>query len=1043
MAIRRDNMKPGECVSGDQFIAGTPGRRLNTFGKEPMSQRYHGGTILVDHYSAFVYLGNQISMATGSTLATKHAFEHFARLHGVKIKKYRVDNQPFDSEEFKDDIALQEQELDFSGVGAHFQNGVAERAIQTVVTWARAMMMHQLQRWPEVFKESLWPFALEHAAYLWNNLPRHRSGLSPLELFTGTKQVSNGPLAHARVWGCPAYVLDPHLQDGHKLPKWKQRSHCGVYLGVSPVHADSVGRILNLSSGAITNQYHVVYDELFTTTFGALTDKVMDKDLWTSLLSLQGEENSLEPCDRTRPEVSGPARDLYNQFRRDNGDDSADDLVVDVVPDLTVDAVPEGDDTFLPLDNGETSSTASTQVTSNRHRDYQTRSGRTSKPVTSYKPTLSNSKRYDPAPALHAATCRPLPRYPAANRKEQHQRDCYLAGGNQHAKVRASVLQDQVIHSLNWDPDTFLARGSTARTRKVLLNLLQTVDLGEWDPMALAAKTYDENNPSYEMAMNGPNAEGYKIALKKEIDTLESMGVWEKVDRQPWMNVLPSTWALKCKLFPSGLVRKLKARFCCRGDRQIKDVDYFETFAPVVSWTTVRLLLVLSAELDLATRQVDYTAAFVHAPIDKPPGWDTMSPLEQERAGVYVEMARGFREEGEVLKLKKSLYGLKQAPRNFFHHLKDNLEQIGFVQQVDIDPCLFISPKVICLVYVDDTLLYARNKEDIDEVIRRLQDERKMSLEAEDEVAGFLGVHIKRDPTTGEVTLTQEGLTKRIISALGCDDLPGVDTPADDVLGKDEDGEPANCTFNYASVIGMLWYLYGHSRPDLGFAVSQSARFAFAPKRSHELALIRIGQYLKKTADKGMILKPMSSDSFKMDAYVDSDFMGLYGKEKRTDPTNVKSRTGFVICINDCPIIWSSKLQEGIALSTMMAEYYALSTCMREVLPLRELTKGVAKGLGIAEDCLTDFKTTVWEDNNGALSLANLEPGQATPRSKFYDCKVHWFRSHITREGAKLANPRDGIYVRKIDTKVQLADLFTKPLPREIFEHLRKLLIGW
>ena len=132
-------------------------------------------------------------------------------------------------------------------------------------------------------------------------------------------------------------------------------------------------------------------------------------------------------------------------------------------------------------------------------------------------------------------------------------------------------------------------------------------------------------------------------------------------------------------------------------------------------------------------------------------------------------------------------------------------------------------------------------------------------------------MHISRNSTNGEVTLTQEGLAKRIVSALGCDDLPAVSTPADDVLGKDEDGEPPCCTFNYASVIGMLWYLYGHSRPDIGFAVSQAARFSFAPRRSHELALIRIGQYLKGTIDKGMILKPMSTNSFKMDAYVAED----------------------------------------------------------------------------------------------------------------------------------------------------------------------------
>ena len=116
---------------------------------------------------------------------------------------------------------------------------------------------------------------------------------------------------------------------------------------------------------------------------------------------------------------------------------------------------------------------------------------------------------------------------------------------------------------------------------------------------------------------------------------------------------------------------------------------------------------------------------------------------------------------------------------------------------------------------------------------------------------------------------------------------------------------------------------------------------------------------------------------------------------------------------------------DAISLSTMMAEHYALSACMREVLPLCELTKGVAKGLGIADNIVTNFKTTVWEDNNGALSLANLEPGQYTPCSKLYDCKVHWFRSHITREGSP-TNSSDGIYAHKIDTQDQLTDLFTK-----------------
>ena len=130
--------------------------------------------------------------------------------------------------------------------------------------------------------------------------------------------------------------------------------------------------------------------------------------------------------------------------------------------------------------------------------------------------------------------------------------------------------------------------------------------------------------------MNGPLAEGYKEAARKEIEILKKMGCWEEVDRQPWMNVLPSTWAFKKKVFPSGLVRKLKAHFCARGDQQIENVDYFSTYAPVVSWTTVRLLLILSVQLSLETKQVDYTSAFVHTEIYKPPNFDTMSKEEQE-----------------------------------------------------------------------------------------------------------------------------------------------------------------------------------------------------------------------------------------------------------------------------------------------------------------------------------------------------------------------------------------------------------------------------
>jgi hypothetical protein len=86
-----------------------------------------------------------------------------------------------------------------------------------------------------------------------------------------------------------------------------------------------------------------------------------------------------------------------------------------------------------------------------------------------------------------------------------------------------------------------------------------------------------------------------------------------------------------------------------------------------------------------------------------------MSEAEREKSGVNLEIPCGFQEKGEVLRLRKSLYGLKQAPRKFFLHLKGKLEKIDFVQS-DFDPCLLISDRVNCLVYVDDTCLSHRTK---------------------------------------------------------------------------------------------------------------------------------------------------------------------------------------------------------------------------------------------------------------------------------------------------------------------------------------------
>ena len=249
-----------------------------------------------------------------------------------------------------------------------------------------------------------------------------------------------------------------------------------------------------------------------------------------------------------------------------------------------------------------------------------------------------------------------------------------------------------------------------------------------------------------------------------------------------------------------------------------------------------------------------------------------------------------------------------------------------------------------------------------------------------------------KDPKTGERTLTQEGMTQLIIKGLGLDaaESTGKWTPAEKTpLTKDEDGEPAYRKFSYASVIVQLLYLAGHSRPDISFAVHQAARFSFCCKRSHELALIRIGRYLKATSKKGMRIKP--SKELKVDCYPDADFAGLWPHEDDKNPTSVKSRTGFVITLSDCPILWQSKLQTEISLSTMEAEYVALSASCRELFPIIDLVKelGAATKLPVKED--VKMHVCIHEDNSGTLTLSRLELPRMTPLSKHYAVQYHWF----------------------------------------------------
>ncbi len=162
-------------MSVDQIESPSPGY-VNTFQGKPTTARYHVASLYTDHASRFMYLKCHYSTGGAEAVEGKQRFEQFANTHGVKIKAYRADNGIMAKKQYMTSIEIND----------------------------------------------LWPFALKMAVDIHNATPG-KSELSPEEIFTKQK-ARQDRLVDFHPFGCPVFVLDPKLQQGHKLPKWQPRA---------------------------------------------------------------------------------------------------------------------------------------------------------------------------------------------------------------------------------------------------------------------------------------------------------------------------------------------------------------------------------------------------------------------------------------------------------------------------------------------------------------------------------------------------------------------------------------------------------------------------------------------------------------------------------------------------------------------------------------------------------------------------------------------------------------------------------------------------
>ena len=264
--------------------------------------------------------------------------------------------------------------------------------------------------------------------------------------------------------------------------------------------------------------------------------------------------------------------------------------------------------------------------------------------------------------------------------------------------------------------------------------------------------------------------------------------------------------------------------------------------------------------------------------------------------------------------------------------------------------------------------------------------------------------------------------------------LSSISTPADPhiILTKEMcPSTPEDIAFmkkiKYREAVGSLLWLALGTRPDICYAVTQVAKFNENPGPQHWDAVIRIFRYLACTLDYAIEYSPTSPSSEDSNPFVagyhspslhDPNVIlptGYVDSDHARDPDTRRSVTGYLFFLADGPIVWQSRQQSSVALSSMEAEYMSACAATQEAMWLRMVLTELGGVL--------NRPITMYEDNQACIYLSQ-NPNDHQ-KSKHIDRQYHYVREQVTAGTITLA---------KIDTKANCSDIMTKPLEKRLHE---------
>ncbi|CAI7744767.1 unnamed protein product [Closterium sp. NIES-54] len=244
--------------------------------------------------------------------------------------------------------------------------------------------------------------------------------------------------------------------------------------------------------------------------------------------------------------------------------------------------------------------------------------------------------------------------------------------------------------------------------------------------------------------------------MDTEIASWKSTGTYVDEVHPHGANIVDGMWIFRVKR-PPGSPPAFKARYVARGFSQRQGVDYFHTFSPTPTMTTLRVLLHVAAQRDYELHSLDFSTAFLQGSLHeeiwlcRPPGFTGSFPA------------------GTQWSLRQPVYGLRQAPREWHDTLRTTLAALGFSPS-SADPSLFLCtdttlPPFYVLVYVDDLVFATTDTEAMSLVKAELQ-ERHTCTELGD-LSSYLGLQITRDRAWRTITLTQSHMVHQVLQRFG------------------------------------------------------------------------------------------------------------------------------------------------------------------------------------------------------------------------------------------------------------------------------------